>query len=131
MSKQKKKPDACFRVGDSSWESMLRSRVIRNVAVKVEGPDEEGMLYIAVKNRKPKWCIPPISWIMRLPDEKVLEIDKLGAEVLDMCSESPMVEEVVEAFSKKYFITFHEARISVINYISVLVKKGALAVQII
>lgn len=111
-----------------SWERMLKAVLVRNAAAQVDAPGSDGSLTVKVPSRKPAWAVPPITWVVRPPERRTLQLDPLGAEVWNACAERRTAEEVIDFFARKHSLTFHESRVSVTAYIKTLVQRGALAV---
>ncbi len=114
-----------------SWKNMLSAVPIHNVAAKVKLGKAAGTLRIDVPNKADWWHkIPPISWVVRPPEFKVLILDAIGAPLWDLCDGKTNVEQLVDYFAEKYQLTFHESRVSVTSYLRLLIMRGALAVSL-
>lgn len=112
--------------GNSSWRSMLNAVPVKNIAAEVQS-DSESYLTIIVKSQK-KQFPAPLSWIVPQRKDKVLKLDAIGVSVWTACDGESTVESVIERFSKRYKLTFHEARVAVTNYLKRLIQRGALAI---
>ena len=113
-----------------NWSTMLRAKLIQNAAATIEKRGEDGGLAISVPNKKPSYLVPPLTWIIRPNEKKVLHLDTVGAFIWDMCDGNVPVETVIEKFAQKHRLTFHESRVSVTTYAKSLLQRGALAVAI-
>lgn len=113
-----------------SWTDMLDAVMIRNRAAREERDERTGEIRIAVPTRKPWYHIPPVTWIVHAPAERITVLDPLGALVWEMCDGENAVEKIIEVFAEKYSLTFHESRVSVTQYLKKLVSRGALAVDL-
>jgi len=112
---------------NDSWKNRLKARPVRNAAAEVSRGDGEGP-QIKVRRRKPGFLVPPLSWIIRPRLTRRLALDRIGARVWDLCDGERTMEDVVDEFSCRYGLTFHEARVAVSGYVSILVQQGALAI---
>lgn len=110
-----------------TWEKMLHARLTRNTAAHAE-PEPTGGLRLAVPTRRPRYLVPPLSWIIRPPARRILLLDTLGARVWALCDGACTVEQIVDTFAAEHGLTFHEGRVAVTSYVKMLVQRGALAV---
>jgi hypothetical protein len=62
--------------------------------------------------------------------ERRLTLDRLGTEVWRLCDGDRTVEEIVDTFSRNHDLTFHEARAAVTGYLTTLIQRGALAIEV-
>jgi len=110
-----------------SWRKMLGAKPVRNAAAEAaqEGQNE---LKISVKTKKPRYLVPPLSWIVPLRPTRAVRLDRLGSQVWNLCDGERTVEEVVDEFARLHGLSFHEARVAVTGYIRQLVQRGALAI---
>jgi hypothetical protein len=99
-------------------------RPYRNRAVKTETQD--GVTRITVKKRRPRYLVPPISWVIRPRLESRVEIEGLGIEILEYCDGRRTVENIVDEFAGLHALTFHESRVSVTTYLKALVQRGVI-----
>jgi len=104
------------------WQPMLRMRPVRNRAVKTENAD--GVTRITVRKRRPRYLVPPLSWVIRPRLESRIELEGLGIEILEYCDGVRRVEGIVDDFAARHALTFHEARVSVTTYLKALVQRG-------
>jgi hypothetical protein len=95
---------------------------VKNRAVKTE--HHEGVTRITVKKRRPRFLVPPISWVIRPKLETRVEIEGLGVAILELCDGRRNVEAVVDEFAGLHALTFHESRVSVTLYLKALVQRG-------
>ena len=107
---------------------MLEATPLRNAAATVE-PDGAGGLRIAIPAARPRWLVPPLSWILPVRRTRTVRLDRVGTRVWELCDGESTVESVVDAFAGAYNLTFHEARVAVTNYLRQLVRRGALAIE--
>ncbi len=114
---------------ESPWKSMLSARLVRNAAARVEQrPGSRVMVY--VKTAKPRFMVPPISWIVPVRRERGAALDCLGTQLWNLCDGSRTVEEVIDAFAALHSLSFHEARAAVTGYARTLIERGVLAIAL-
>lgn len=109
----------------ASWRQMLQAQPVQNAAAEVTHEDA-GQVKIKVEKRKPRFLVPPVSWLVRPRLWRVLRLDELGSQIWELSGKSSTVEEIVDAFAESHSLSFHEARVSVTGYIKLLVERGAL-----
>ena len=113
----------------ATWKPMLRATPIRNAdATATSGPD--GVMTIKVENERPKYLIPPISWILPYKPYRTTRLDGIGSFLWELCGKDQPVEAIIDEFATKYSLTFHEARVSVTGYLKDLIQRGILAIAL-
>ena len=112
----------------AEWRSMLAATPVRNEAATVE-KDEEEAVSVSVRNKKPGYRFPPISWIVPYKPVITIELDGPGARLWHLCDGDHTVEQICDAFSKEYGLTFHEAKTAVTDYLKKLIQRGVLAIM--
>ncbi len=110
-----------------NWRPMLAATPVRNTAATVERLDGN-TLRISVPRQRPRFLVPPISWILRPSATRTLFLDTLGSQVWELSDSSRTFEAIVETFAARHGLTFHEARVAAGNYIRQLMERGALAI---
>ena len=111
----------------ASWRRMLQARPARNVATTIHRHDDRE-LRITVRKRKPAYLVPPLTWAIRPKLQRTIVLDPLGIEIWDLCDANRTVENIIDEFSDRHKLTFHEARVAVTEHLKTLVQRGALAV---
>ncbi|MDD2241173.1 MAG: PqqD family protein [Kiritimatiellae bacterium] len=112
------------------WTPMLAAVLLPNQAARVVRDEADGSLTVAVPTRKPSFFRGLISWLVRVPRERLTILDPMGAAIWKSCNGKRTVEEIVEKFAAFYRLSFHESRVSVTGYISSLLQRGVLAVAV-
>lgn len=110
-----------------SWRRMLEARPLRNAAARVEKNSEKNVI-IYVKASRPRYLVPPLSWIVPFRPERRVILDRLGTQIWNLCNGERTVENVVDIFREQHHLTFHEARGAVTGYIKMLIQRGILAI---
>jgi len=109
------------------WKYMLMARPVQNTAVRVEHKRPNSVI-IHVKRKKPWYMAPPLSWIIPARPTQALTLDAIGSEIWGLCNGQRTVEDVVDIFALRYRLSFHEARISVTEYLKTLIQRSVLAI---
>ncbi|HUT24378.1 MAG TPA: PqqD family protein [Sumerlaeia bacterium] len=112
-------------LGDS-LRRMLSAKPLRNTEAIVRPDGPEG-LQITVKLERSLFP-PPLCWVVPSPKTRTVRLDRLGAQVWNLCDGRRTVEAVVEEFARTHGLTFHEARVAVTEYLRQLLRRGALAI---
>jgi hypothetical protein len=82
----------------------------------------------AVPVRRPSWLVPPISWILPFSSHRRVELDEVGAGVLEMCNGRNTVETIIEKFAADHKLSFREAQLPVTQFLRMLTQRGLVAV---
>ncbi len=101
---------------------LLASVPRRNEAAKVI-PSGDGLIVDVPVNR-PRWFVPPISWVVPLPAVRRVQLDAPGRAVLELCDGARTVEEVIETFAKEHKLTFREGQVAVTQFLRELLRRG-------
>ncbi len=109
-------------------ELILDAVPVRNQAVRSEKYGEGLLLKTPIAPRW--WMGPPFSWLMAYRKERGVALDKLGAEVWEACDGDTTLETIIERFADRHRIRFHEARISVMQFLKMLVQRKVMAVVV-
>lgn len=113
---------------DLSLDELLDAVPVRNTAVRSERKGKNLVLWIRLKKRG--IFEKPLKAVLPLRDEKGVWLDDLGEEVWKQCDGHTRVEKIVERFAEKHQLRFHEARVSVMQFIAMLVERRLLAVAV-
>ncbi len=111
------------KVVPQGWLGFLQALPMQNVAVET-GQEKEGLLPLTVKVDRPRWLVPPLSWVLPVSRRRTLKLDPIGRGIWSACDGKIRVEQIVEDFAKRQALSFHEARIAVTQYLEVLVQRG-------
>jgi hypothetical protein len=111
----------------ANWQRMLAAKPMRNRAAKPSADCSDGRV-LSIPRQRPRYLVPPLSWVFQPRTETVVELDALGCEVLALCDDHRTVEAIIDAFATRHRLTFHESRVSVTNYIRSLVQRGVLVI---
>lgn len=111
-----------------NWRLMLQVRPVRNHAARMERTDTG--LRFTVRKRKPRYLVPPLSWVIRPRLEESTRLDPMGVEILELCTGHRRAEQIVDLVAERFGLTFHEARISVASYLQALVQRGVVVLVV-
>ncbi|MCH2174377.1 MAG: PqqD family protein [Lentisphaeria bacterium] len=109
----------------NSWKEMLLAIPFRNEAADVE-PENNGIRVTVFAKENPVPLL--LRWLIKTSDRKYYSIDELGKYVWEQCNGNNSVETIVDDFANKYCLSFHEARVSVCEYLKVMIQKGVIAI---
>ncbi|MCY2930547.1 MAG: PqqD family protein [Planctomycetota bacterium] len=91
-------------------------------------PAPAGGTLVEVPIPRPRYLVPPISWILPFSGYRRIELDKLGTAVLQLCDGRRSVEKVIEKFAADHKLTFRESQLSVTQFLRMLTERGVIAV---
>ena len=114
--------------GELSTADLLDGVPVQNQAVRLQDWGKSAALYVPMRKRW--WNGRPLKWIVPMREEKGFHLDATGREVWGLCDGRRTVEQVIEAFGQKHRIRFHEARQSVLMFMSMLVQRKLMVVLI-
>ena len=83
-----------------------------------------GNVLAMVPMRRPRWLVPPISWIVPFSPHRRVELDPAGAAVLDKCNGVRSVERIIEEFATEHKLSFREAQLPVMQFLRQLTQRG-------
>ena len=112
---------------EPEWRAMLQAVPVKNAAAKVVS-ESDATVSVQVKNRKPGYRFPPISWFVPFKPTITIELDALGTRLWRCCDGSSNVEKICDIFSEEYGLSFHEAKTAVTDYLGKLIQRGVLAI---
>ena len=111
----------------ASVQTLLAAVPYRNERMEVALRRDGGLL-ATVPMRRPKSLVPPLSWILPYSRQRRVELDALGASVLDLCDGRRNVESIVEKFAGDHKLSFREAQLSVTQFLGELSQRGLVAI---
>jgi len=111
----------------ASAQSFLRAVPHRNQAIQLERrPD--GTTVATVPARKPKYLVPPLSWVVSHPTHRQVQLDAVGSSVLDRCDGVRTIEAIIEDFAADHRLTFRESQLAVGQFLRQLSQRGIVVV---
>ncbi|HUU59902.1 MAG TPA: PqqD family protein [Phycisphaerae bacterium] len=112
---------------DVTTAEYLRAVPFKNRAMEIARQSSGGIL-VSVPLKRPKYMVPPLSWILPFSSHRRVELDALGAEVLDLCDGKRSIEAVTERFASAHKLTFREAQLAVTEFLRQLTQRGLVAI---
>ncbi len=108
--------------------NLLGAVPVANRAVRERRNGDTLILYVPLRQRW--WMGPPFCWMpgVNFRKEKGVALDRLGQEVWKGINGRRSVEQLVERFAEKHKVRFHEARISVMTFLRMLMQRELIAV---
>jgi len=83
---------------------------------------------VTVPIRRPKYLVPPISWLLPFSKYRRVELEAAGAEIFRLCDGKRRVEDVIEKFAIDHKLSFREAQLPVGKFLTQLTERGLLAI---
>jgi len=90
----------------------------------------EGGALIEIPMKRPRFLVPPFSWIFPYSDARRVKLDPLGTAILDLCNGKVTVEQIIETFAAANRLTFREAQVPVMHFLRLLSQRGVLAMAV-
>lgn len=115
-----------------SRADVLQSRPIRNPAIQwAREPRATGQTSVMVLRipRRSDRLGNIVAKVMKLPDDRGLELDEIGSDVWEMCDGSTNVEAISRAISIQYRLNRRQAETSVTAYLKQLAERRLIAVR--
>lgn len=98
-----------------------------NSAANIERrPDGTALAEIAM--RRPRFLVPPISWILPYSDRRRVLLDALGVAILGLCDGKRTIGAIVSRFAAENKLTFREAQVAVVQFLRQLTERGVIVV---
>jgi len=110
---------------DTSVPQLLATVPHKNAAVKLRRV-RDGML-ATIPMARPRWLVPPLSWILPFSRFRQVRLDAPGTAVLDLCDGQHTVEQIIETFAGENKLSFREAQLAVVQFLRELVQRGIVA----
>jgi len=82
----------------------------------------------AIPLTRPRYLVPPISWILPFGPYRRVELDSVGLSVLRLCDGRNNVEKIIEIFATDNKLTFREAQLPVTQFLRQLTQRGVIAI---
>jgi hypothetical protein len=99
----------------------------RNAAVHAERRGQTLVLWIPLRRR---WWVDAVAWALPLRGRKGFALDVLGEEVWNACDGNREVERIIEEFAARHRVRFHDARVSVLQFLRTLVERKLVAIVV-
>ncbi len=90
-------------------------------------PAGDGLL-VSIPIERPRWLVPPISWVVPFSKLRRVQLDAIGRAVLEACDGRRTVEEVIERFAAEHKLSFRESQLAVTRFLRELVTRGIIVI---
>ena len=110
-----------------SAASFLQAVPYANEAMEVTRRSDGGSL-VSVPIPRPKYLVPPLTWLLPFSRQRRVELDQVGASVLGMCDGKRTVESMIEKFAADHKLSFREAQLPVTEFLRQLAQRGLVAI---
>jgi hypothetical protein len=88
----------------------------------------DGSALVSVPIPRPKFLVPPLSWILPFSPYRRVELEPVGSGVLRMCDGRRTVEAIVEEFAAGHKLSFREAQLAVTQFLRQLMQRGLVVI---
>lgn len=110
-----------------SLDELLAAIPLRNHSVEC-GRDNGDEMVLRVPLRRRWYMRMPFSLIFPFRTHRSVALDRLGRAVWEACDGTRSIEMIIESFAAKYQISFHEARLSVLEFLKSLTRRGLIVI---
>jgi hypothetical protein len=114
--------------GQLDQSQLLDAVPTHNQAVRSERRANALLLWVPIRRRG--WMLGPLRWLLPFRDEKGIALDAVGQEVWQACDGKRRLEEIIEQFAEHHQLRFHEARLSVLQFVRSLVQRNLVALVV-
>ena len=111
-----------------SQQEALEVRPLRNPSLQWEH-NEEGNVVIALPRRR-DWKGRLLASFFAVPESRPVVLDEVGSFVWQRCDGNHSVNELVGSLCQEYKLNAKEVRVSLIEYMRMLAKRGMIAVAV-
>lgn len=107
--------------------SFLQAVPFVNEAIEVTRRSD-GSSLVSVPIPRPRYLVPPLSWLLPFSHQRRVELDRVGSSVLNMCDGRRTVEAMIEKFAAEHKLSFREAQLAVSAFLRQLSQRGLVAI---
>ncbi|HIE43761.1 MAG TPA: PqqD family protein [Candidatus Omnitrophica bacterium] len=109
-------------------EEALMAKPVKNINIRWK-KNEKGEVLLYLSRKKSK-IINLLSRIFFIPEEKIINLDKVGTYVWELCNGENSVKEIVVSLQKKFNLNFKESEVSTLEYLKKLAQRGIIGLAI-
>jgi hypothetical protein len=106
---------------------VLTSVPFVNEAMKLD-LRKDGSAIASIPMQKPRYLVPPFSWLLPYSSHKRVELDRLGIAVLGLCDGKRRVEEIIEVFAREHLLSWRESQICVVQFLRQIVERRLIVI---
>jgi hypothetical protein len=124
----KKRPSTPTKLSQREWTALTLEAVPYVNQTMELTRRRDGSALASVPLRRPRFLVPPLSWILPFSSERRVQLDKMGMALLSLCDGRRTVEAVIEKFAEDHRLTFRESQLSVMQFLRQLTDRGIVAI---
>lgn len=122
---EKRKPE---KAQPHDWTGrILTARPHVNRSMRTQ-PRRDGGLLATIPLRRPKYLVPPLSWLLPYSRNRRVRLDRIGTAVLDLCDGQRTVEAIIEKFAVEHKLSFRESQVPVTTFLRQLTERGLVVI---
>jgi hypothetical protein len=87
-----------------------------------------GSTLVSIPMSRPKYLVPPLSWILPFSPYRRVDLEPVGSGVLRMCDGRRTVEAIIEEFAVGHKLSFREAQLAVTQFLRQLMQRGLVVI---
>ncbi len=91
-------------------------------------PRSDGSMLVSIPIPRPKFLVPPLSWILPFSPYRRVELEPVGSGVLGMCDGRRTVEAIIEKFAADHKLSFRESQLAVTQFLRQLMQRGLVVI---
>ena len=110
-----------------SLEAILSAVPMHNEAVDCT-KDSEDEIVLRVPLRKRWYTGKPFSLVFPFRTHRAVALDRTGREVWKACDGKKRTEDIIEYFADQHHLSFHEARVGVLEFLKSLTRRGLIVI---
>ncbi len=107
--------------------NFLRAVPHVNQAMETQ-PRSDGSMLVSIPIARPKFLVPPLSWILPFSPYRRVELEPVGSGVLGMCDGRRTVEAIIEKFAADHKLSFRESQLAVTQFLRQLMQRGLVVI---
>lgn len=88
----------------------------------------DGSMVVSIPIPRPKFLVPPLSWILPFSPYRRVELEPVGSGVLGMCDGRRTVEAIIEEFAADHKLSFREGQLAVTQFLRQLMQRGLVVI---
>ena len=106
----------------------MEGRPVRNPSVETTR-EESGEISVKLPRRRSWWLDKLAKW-GRIPDYRIVSLDKIGTEVWENCDGEHSVKDLVALHAERHKLARKEAELSMVQFLKQLAQRGIIVLVI-
>lgn len=115
------------RISHVNFTEFLRAAPYANESMTITAARDGGAM-AKIPMKRPRWLVPPFSWIFPFSPQRQVRLDAVGFGVLKLCDGNKTVESVIEEFAEANKLSFREAQLPVTQFLKQMIERGIVIV---